>query len=232
MLKWACAGDVSFSINAKISRNFHPFLEPTGTECRFELAEIFRKGSAPAQVSAEPLGMFEGEDFGVQGLSRKVDDPIGGVRAAKGKVIGAVADQGQSGVRGLGADLMFSAGFELEPQFGDDTPAIRQGILGHDFIMGDGLAGRVSGGAALRISQDILMHFIPAQLQGLPPCTLRIGRPAFDKGYVLTLHGVRLKLFDQVLARGRARGHAKDAAGIFVETMNRQRTQLAIGRWD
>ena len=94
------------------------------------------------------LGMFEAEDFRVQGLPREINARIWVVRSAKSRVVSAVADQGQSGVRSLGSDLMFSAGFQTEPQFGDDTFAAGQRVLGDDFVMGDGFAGLVSGGPA------------------------------------------------------------------------------------
>src|SRR5258707_996843 len=101
------------------------------------------------------LGMFEAEDFRVQGLPREINARICVVRSAKSRVVSAVADQGQSGVRSLGSDLMFSAGFQTQSQFRDDAFAAGEGVLGDDFVMGDGFAGLVSGGPALRFGQDI-----------------------------------------------------------------------------
>ena len=69
-------------------------LKPAGTQRSFEPAEIFRQFSGPAQALAGLLGMFEGEDFGVQGLPREIDPRVCDVRFAKSRVVGAVADQG------------------------------------------------------------------------------------------------------------------------------------------
>ena len=46
-----------------------------------------------------------------------------------------------SGVGGLDADLMFAAGLQPEPQFGDEAFAGGERILRDDFVMRDGLAG-------------------------------------------------------------------------------------------
>ena len=57
----------------------------------------------------------------------------------------------------------------------------------------------------------------------------RQARAAFHEGHIFPLHGVRLQLFDEVLARGRAGGDAKDPAGILIQTMNRQGFKVAVG---
>src|ERR1700682_1523326 len=63
-------------------------LKPAGTERSFEAAEVFRQLSGPAQAPAGLLGMFEGEDFGVQGLPREINARICAVRSAKSRVVG------------------------------------------------------------------------------------------------------------------------------------------------
>src|SRR5258708_29774036 len=90
---------------------------PPGTQRSFEPAEVLRQFRCPTQAPAGLLGMFEGEDFGVQSLPREINVAIRAVQSAKSRVVGAVADQGQAGVRSLRANLMFSAGFQTEPQF-------------------------------------------------------------------------------------------------------------------
>src|SRR5882672_8569254 len=62
-------------------------LKPAGTQRSFEPAEVFRQFSGPAQAPAGLPGMFEGEDFGVQGLPREIDARAGDVRSAKSRVV-------------------------------------------------------------------------------------------------------------------------------------------------
>ena len=85
--------------------------------------------------------MFEGEDFCVQGLAWKLNGRVCGVRGADSRIVSAVAEQGESGVRSLNANLMLPAGFESKPQFSHEARSARNGILGDDFVVGDGLAG-------------------------------------------------------------------------------------------
>ena len=86
------------------------------------------------------------------------------VVAAIGRVIRAVPDQGESGVGSLDANLMFSTGFQPEPQFTDETFAAGARILGDDFVMRDGLMDLGPVGSCLRIGKDSLAQFVFAQL--------------------------------------------------------------------
>src|ERR1019366_1971510 len=95
------------------------FLESGGTQGGVELAKVFGQFGCPSHAPAGLVRVFEAEDFGVQGLTRKINGRVGVVRSAIGRVIRAVADQGKSGVGSLDADLMFATGFQPEPQFGD-----------------------------------------------------------------------------------------------------------------
>src|ERR1019366_7012357 len=197
-------------------------LEPAGAKVVFELAKVFGQFRGPVHAYAWLVRMFEGKDFRVQGLAREINARVGGVRAAYSRIVGAVAEQGESGVRRLHANLMFPAGFEPEPQFGDEACAARNGILGDDFVVSDGLAGLGPGSLGLRFGEDLLTQLVPAQLQPLPPNPFRRAGPAVHVGHIFPFHGVGFELFDQVMARSRVRGHAKDAAGILVQAMDRQ----------
>src|SRR5437660_3785093 len=115
------------------------FLEPGGAQCGVELAKVFRQFGGPGHARAGLVRVFEAENFGVQGLTREIDGRVCVVLAAIGGVIGAVADQGESGVGGLDANLMFSTGFQPEPQFGDEAFAAGERILSDDFVVRDGL---------------------------------------------------------------------------------------------
>ena len=75
----------------------------------------------------------------------------------------------------------------------------------------------------------MLAQFVAAQLQPLPPGAFGRAGPAFHKGHIFPLHGVGSELLDEVAARRRARGHAKDPAGILVKAMNGQGLEPAIG---
>ena len=107
--------------------------------------------------------------------------------------------------------------------------AARKRVFGDDFVVGDGLARLGPGGPGLRFGKDMLAQFVPAQLQPLPPSAFGRAGPAFHKGDIFPLHGVRLELLDEVMARRGVRGHAEDAAGVLVQAMNGQGLQPAIG---
>ena len=57
-------------------------LEPGGAQVVFELAKVFGQFRGPAHARAWLVGMFEGEDFCVQGLAREINARAGGVRSA------------------------------------------------------------------------------------------------------------------------------------------------------
>ena len=173
--------------------------------------------------------MFQGEDFRVQGLPWEIDEGTRDSFSATPRIVLPVADQGKSGVGRLDADLMFATGFQTEPQFGNEAFAVGERIFGDDFVVRDGLKGLGSGGFCLRFGNNALSHFVTAQLQPLAPGSFRQARAAFHEGHIFPLHGVRLQLFDEVLARGRAGGDAKDPAGILIQTMNRQGFKVAVG---
>src|ERR1022692_2202300 len=113
--------------------------------------------------------MFEGEDFCVQGLARELNARVGGVRGADSRIVSAVAEQGESGVRSLDANLMLPAGLKPKPQFGHEARSARNGVFGDDFVVGNSLAGLIPRGPGLRFGKDILTQFVSAQLQPLPP---------------------------------------------------------------
>ena len=46
----------------------------------------------------------------------------------------------------LHSDLMLAAGFEAEPKFGNELFAVGEGVLGNNFVMGNGLASFSAGG--------------------------------------------------------------------------------------
>src|ERR1035438_9341607 len=98
--------------------------------------------------------MFEGEDFCVQGLARELNARDCGVRAADSRIVRAVAEQGESGVGSLNANLMLPAGFESKPQFSHEARSACNGILGDDFVVGNGLAGLIPSGPGLRRSEE------------------------------------------------------------------------------
>jgi len=140
------------------------FLEQGGAQCAVQLAKVFGKFGGPCHARTGLVGVFEAENFGVQGLTRKFDGCVCVVLGAIGRVIGAVADQGESGVGSLHANLMFSTGFQPEPQFGDEAFAAGARILGDDFVMRDGLMDLGPVGSCLRIGKDSLAQFVFAQL--------------------------------------------------------------------
>jgi len=114
--------------------------------------------------------VFQSQDLGMQRLTREIDKG----QAAKSSatifwMIGTVANQWQSGMGRLDADLMFSTGLQPEPQFGDETFAAGERILRDDFVMRDGLAGFGARVFELRFRKHVLAQFVPAQLQPLPP---------------------------------------------------------------
>ena len=78
--------------------------------------------------------------------------------------------------------------------------------------------------------KDVLAHFIVAQSNPLAPGTFRGNGAALHEGNVLPFHRVRLQLVYQVLTSRWIHGDAKDAAGVLIETMNRQRLEVAIDR--
>ena len=90
--------------------------------------------------------MFKGEDFGMQGLAREFNPCVIWVRSSQRRVVRAVADQGEPGIRSLDADLMFPAGLEPQPQLADEPLPAGERIFGDDFVMGNGLARFVAGG--------------------------------------------------------------------------------------
>ena len=147
---------------------------------------------------------------------------------ATSRVVGAVADQGESGVGGLDADLMFAPGLQPEPQFAHDAFAAGERIFRDDFVMCDGFLRVVARGLALRFRKHMLAQLVPAQSQPLPPCACGRAWTTCHKSHIFPLHGVRLQLLDEVTARGGIRGHAKDAAGVLIEPMNRQGFKPAI----
>ena len=133
-----------------------------------------------------------------------------------------------SGVGRLDPDLMFSTGLQPEPQFGDAAFVAGERILRNDFVMRDGLADFGVRIFELRFRKHVLAQFVPAQLQPLPPGAGGRDRTTFHERHILPLHGVRLQLLDEVVARGGVRSNAKNAAGKLVESMNRQQLQPAI----
>src|SRR5258706_5827021 len=94
---------------------------------------------------------------------------------------------------------MFARGFETKPQLGDDARAIREGILADELIVSDGFDGFGSRGPCLRFGDNVLAHFVLAQLQPLPPSALWSGWPAFHKRNVFASHGMHFQLVDEML---------------------------------
>src|SRR5437773_1928429 len=100
---------------------------------------------------------------------------------------------------GLDANLMFAASFEPEPQFAGEAFAAGEWIFLDRFIVRDGLTDlwrvtqrSVHGTLGLLFGQDVLAHFVFAQLQPLPPGSFWRRGAAFDKGHILALHGAAL----------------------------------------
>jgi len=87
--------------------------------------------------------------------------------------------------------------------------------------VGDRFGGLFAGTFGLGVGNDELTKLVVAQPQPVSPCTLRLRRVAFHIGHVLPFHGVRLQLIDQVLSRRWIHRHAKDAARVLVEAVNR-----------
>ena len=69
-------------------------LQPVATQVGFELAEVFGQFCGPGHALTGMFRVFQGEDFGVQGLPRKINGPVGGVLSAPTRMICAVTDQG------------------------------------------------------------------------------------------------------------------------------------------
>ena len=157
----------------------------------------------------------------MQSLSREIKGSVGGTLFAPRRIIRAVTNQGVSGMGRLHADLMFSTGLQLEPQLGDESFAIGDWILCDDFVMRDGFLSLAAWGFRAYRRKHMLTQFVPAQLQPLPPGACGRAWTALHIRHVLPFHGVRLQLFDEVVARGGVRGYAENAAGILVEPMDR-----------
>ena len=83
-----------------------------GTQGSLKLAKVFGQFCRPGHALAGLVRVFEAKDFGVQSLTREINGRVGVVRSPIGRVVGAVADQGESGVGSLDADLMFSTGLQ------------------------------------------------------------------------------------------------------------------------
>ena len=168
------------------------FLEQGGAQCAVQLAKVFGKFGGPCHARTGLAGVFEAENFGVQGLTREVDGCFCVILAAIGRVIRAVADQGESGVGSLDADLVLSTGFQAEPQLSDEAFAAGEWILGDDFVVRDGLLDIGLVGSCLRFGKDSLAQFVFAQLQPLPPGPFGRARTPNHKGHIFPLHEVRL----------------------------------------
>src|SRR5436190_13533573 len=140
-----------------------PALKSSGAQGRFELAKVFGKFRGPRHARARLAWMFEGEDFGVQGLSRESDARARALRSPTIWIVSAVSHQRKSGMGSLSANLMFSASFQTQPQFGNETRAAGDRVFGHDFVVGDGFARVWPGGPGLPFGKDLLMQFVPAQ---------------------------------------------------------------------
>jgi len=94
-------------------------LESSEAQGSLKLAKVFGKIRGPAHARARLVWMFEAEDFCVQGLPRERDARAGGLGSPTIRIISAVSNQGKSGMGSLGANLMFSASFQSQPQFGN-----------------------------------------------------------------------------------------------------------------
>src|SRR3989442_9842278 len=111
--------DFTYSISSDPCRPRNPWLnrscgtllaslEPGRAQCGVELAKVFRQFGGPGHARTGLVRVFEAENFGVQGLTREIYGRVCVILAAIGGVIRAIADQGQSGVGSLDANLMFS----------------------------------------------------------------------------------------------------------------------------
>src|ERR1017187_3016454 len=104
-------------------------LKPAGPQSRLKLPKVFWQFGSPAHSRSGPGWMFQCQDFRVQCLSWKIGGGTGAGPGAIFRMIRAVAKQRQSGVGCLDANLMFPAGFEPEPQFGDAAPAVGEWVF-------------------------------------------------------------------------------------------------------
>src|SRR6266478_6212039 len=92
---------------------------------------------------------------------------------------------------GLDANLMFAPRFQPESQFADEAFAVGQRIFLDGFIVRDGLTNLryISNRTdhrrfGLLFGQDVLAHFVFAQLQPLPPSAFWCrGRPSTKATY-------------------------------------------------
>ena len=174
------------------------FLESAGTQGGFELAQVFGQFRRPGHAPCRAVP-------GVRGSGLRRARPDAGNRWAAGvvpsaifRVIRAVADQRQPGVGGLDADLMFAAGLQPEPQFGDEAFAAGERIFRDDFVVRDGFAGLVARRLCLALQKGRAGAIRPRSIAAIAARCLWADRPAFHEGHVFALHGVRLQLLDEV----------------------------------
>src|SRR5437899_2959697 len=88
--------------------------DPGGAQCGVELPKVFGQFGSPGHARTGLVRVLEAENFGVQSLTREIDGRVCVVPAAIGRVIRAVAEQGESRVGSLDTNLMFSTGFQPE----------------------------------------------------------------------------------------------------------------------
>src|SRR5262249_3417261 len=85
------------------------------------------------------LGMYQGQDFGMQSLTIKKDRVRSVSMLAVPRVIGSVSDQREARMRRLDANLMLQTSFKAQPEFGNETIAPNFSIFFDDLEVSDRL---------------------------------------------------------------------------------------------
>src|ERR1051325_1983848 len=165
----------------------------------------------PRYTPSGHRGMVQPKQFRMQCLSGKLDP-------ASPQTINWVADQGQTFMGGLRADLVFASGMKPKPQFG------RVSKLGNHFVMSNG-----EDRAGIFLANHLLPKFIPGQSQPMTPDASRFLGMSFDVRQIFASDRMLAELFDQSRARFGIQRHAEQAAGVPVDAMNRQGPQISKG---
>src|SRR5207237_9818368 len=107
--------------------------------------------------------------------------------------------------------------------------AARKAILRNELIVRDGFHGFGLAGLGLGLRNDVLAHFILAQLHPIAPDAGRCRRASFNEGHILSSHGMLLQLLDKMLPRRWIERHTENTARILVEAMDGQRLEPPPG---